>query len=187
MTSRAIQGTLYVAAVVTAAAGAGCGGTGPTASSPAPGRRAAVDVVPLTTAQAARAADRIALVISRGSRVVAGAPGTPFTRTKFAVQEVLKGDLPRQFVVQVIGGHLGNVSVESPVPAFVPSQRYILFLGPDNRAGPTVFPQAIFAVKRIRNAETVEPTPRGLQLRSAHLGDVLDSIRRYLQSTRGGP
>jgi hypothetical protein len=101
------------------------------------------DLVPLTTAQAARAADRIALVVALGSRVVEGAPGTPFTRTTFAVERTLKGALPPRFVLQVIGGRLGRQEVDSLVPAFARSRRYILFLGPDGPAGPTIFPQVV--------------------------------------------
>ena len=73
------------------------------------------DLVALTTGQAARRAQRIALVVSRGSRVIEGAPGTPFTRTTFAVEDVLKGRLPRRFVLQVIGGRLGDRVVTSLV------------------------------------------------------------------------
>jgi hypothetical protein len=130
---------------------AGCGSQEPPrapASAPAPSMERVQDLVPLTTAQAAHAAERIALVRSVGSRVVAGAPGTPFTRTRFAVQDVLKGRLPHEFVVQVIGGRIGATVVSSPVQAFAKSHRYILFLGPDGPAGPTIFPQAVVEVKR---------------------------------------
>src|ERR1700712_3454796 len=103
--------------MIVAAVLAGCGGaTSATAPSrPAPDAQRTQDLVPLTTAQAARRADRIALVVARGSRVVEGAPGTPFTRTTFSVQRVLKGHLPRQIIVQVIGGRMGNTVVTSPV------------------------------------------------------------------------
>ncbi len=103
---------------------AGCGGSAavPAPSGPAPDPDRARDLVPLTTRQAVRVADRIAVVVARGSRVVEGAPGTPFTRTRFEVQDVLKGELPRRFVVQVVGGRLGDRVVTSPVQAFEPSQ-----------------------------------------------------------------
>ena len=151
----------------------GCGGSplaadSPAASAPPPAREQAPnagrirDLVPLTTAQAAHSAKRIALVVSLGSRVVEGAPGTPFTRTTFAVQEVLKGRLPRRFVLQVIGGRIGDVVVDSPVRAFARSHRYVLFLGPDGPAGPTIFPQAVHPVGR----------------RDPHR--LLERIRRYL-------
>ena len=117
-------------------------------SQPAPDAQRTQDLVALTTGQAARQAQRIALVVARGSRVIEGAPGTPFTRTTFAVQHVLKGRLPRRFVLQVIGGRLGDRVVTSPVPAFATSSRYLLFLGPDGPAGPTIFPQAVLDVKR---------------------------------------
>ena len=149
-------------------AAAGCGGsTAAPVEQQAPAVERVQDLVPLTTAQAVRKADRIALVVSRGSRVVEGAPGTPFTRTRFAVQDVLKGSLPREIVVQVIGGRLGDRIVPSPVPAFARSRRYLLFLGPDGPAGPTIFPQVVFSGPRLDRA--------------------LRSVRRSLHTTGGSP
>jgi hypothetical protein len=132
------------AAIFVIAAIAGCGGDEPRAE---PQSRPTTDLVPLTTAQAAKMADRIALVVAGRSRVVEGAPGTPFTRTRFAVDQVVKGALPREFVVQVIGGRIGDSVVESPVPPFRPAHRYVLFLGPDGPAGPTIFPQSVIEVR----------------------------------------
>jgi hypothetical protein len=132
----------------------GCGGS---AATPDPARTR--DLAPITTKQVSRAADRIAVVVAHGSRVVQGAPGTPFTRTRFEVQDVLKGELPRHFVLQVVGGRLGDRVVSSPVQAFEPSHRYVLFLGPDGPAGPTIFPEPV-----------LEPTPH-----------LLASIRSYLR------
>ena len=126
---------------------AGCGRRDAIPSAPAPDAQRIQDLVPMNTSQAARAADRVALVRTLGTRVVEGAPGTPFTRTRFAAEDVLKGRLPREFVVQTIGGQIGNVRVESPVPAFAPAHRYVLFLGPDGPAGPTIFPQAVLEVR----------------------------------------
>jgi hypothetical protein len=120
---------------------AGCGGAGH--GVPASNPERTQDLVPLTTEQAASRADRIVVATSRGSTVVEGMPGTPFTRTTFDTERVLKGRLDRRFVIQTIGGRLGDVVVESPVPAFVPHHRYLLFLGPDGPAGPTIFPQAV--------------------------------------------
>jgi hypothetical protein len=137
----------------------------------------------MNTAQATRAADRVALVVARGSRVVEGAPGTPFTRTRFATQDVLKGTLPSEFTIQVIGGRLGDEIVTSPVQAFRRGARYVLFLGPDNRVGPTIFPQAVLEVTHAGDADVVEPEPGGLHLRGPpRLDTVLNSIRR----TAGG-
>jgi hypothetical protein len=135
--------------VIAAVAATGCGGDAVTPAAPAtaaspvydPAR--AQDLVPLTTAQVARRAMRIALVISHGSRVVEGMPGTPFTRTVFTVQDTLKGRLPDTFAIEVIGGRLGDRFVTSPVPPFAKARRYILFLGPDGRVGPTIYPQSV--------------------------------------------
>ena len=158
---RSLLGLSRPLGVLAVLALAGCGGSvavePPSAPAPDPDRTR--DLVPLTTRQATRAADRIAVVVARGSRVVEGAPGTPFTRTGFEVRDVLKGELPPRFVVQVVGGRLGDRVVPSPVQAFEPSHRYVLFLGPDGPAGPTIFPQAV-----------LEPKPR-----------VLASIRSYLR------
>jgi hypothetical protein len=190
---------------------AGCGSGGSAArdpgsadaapsSQPAPDAERTQDLVPLTTAQAARRAQRIALVTSRGSRVIEGAPGTPFTRTTFAVEDVLKGRLPREIVLQVIGGRLGDRVVTSLLPAFPRSSRYVLFLGPDGPVGPTIFPQAVLGVKRAGGADVVAPAPRGIRLLGAgsrkpaqalqagpRLDDVLFSIRRYLRTLGGSP
>jgi hypothetical protein len=194
-----------VAAVAVAVAVAGCGGelrAADTGAAPpaqqAPDAQRTQDLVALTTAQAARRAQRIALVVSRGSRVIEGAPGTPFTRTTFAVQDVLKGRLPRRFVLQVIGGRLGDRVVASLVPAFAKSGRYLLFLGPDGPVGPTIFPQAVLDVKHAAGADVVAPAPSGIRLLGAgsatparaldagpRLDDVLFSIRRYLHTTGG--
>jgi len=130
-----------LAAVLATITIAGCGSAehGGPASNP----ERTLDLVPLTAEQATRRADRIVIATSGTSRVIEGMPGTPFTRTTFVTERVLKGRLERRFVIQTIGGRLGNVVVDSPVPAFVPRHRYLLYLGPDGPAGPTIFPQAI--------------------------------------------
>jgi hypothetical protein len=178
----------------TAVAVTGCGDDGRARDSAAPSSQQAPDsqrrqdLVPLTTGQAARRAERIALVVSRGSRVIEGAPGTPFTRTTFAVEDVLKGKLPGKIVVQVIGGRLGNTVVSSPVQAFTRSSRYLLFLGADGPAGPTIFPQSVLYVKRAGGTDVVAPAPAGIRLRGPpRLDRVLVSIRRYLRTTGGSP
>jgi hypothetical protein len=178
-----------IVAAIAALAAAGCGdtahGSGSAPAGPAPDAERTQDLVPLTTAQAAKRAERIALVVSRGSRVVEGAPGTPFTRTTFAVEHVLKGELPRRIVVQVIGGRLGDTVVASPLQAFAAAGRYILFLGPDGRVGPTIFPQAVLEVKRAGGTDVVEPAPSGLGTvpsKPARLDGVLASIRRYVRA-----
>jgi hypothetical protein len=130
-----------LAAVLAAIAIAGCGSA--EQGTPAPNPERMQDLVPLTKAEATRKAERIVIATSGVSTVVEGMPGTPFTRTTFVTERVLKGRLRHRFVIQTIGGRLGNVVVDSPVPAFVPRHRYLLFLGPDGPAGPTIFPQAV--------------------------------------------
>jgi hypothetical protein len=136
-----------LSAAIIAVVLAGCGAQAAPSSAPAPEPGRAQDFVKLTTAQAAHRAERVALVRAGGSRVVEGASGIPFTRTDFAVEDVAKGRLPRRFVLQVIGGRIGDSVVSSPVQAFAPAHRYILFLGPDGPAGPTIFPQSIIEVR----------------------------------------
>jgi hypothetical protein len=154
------------AAVLAGMALAGCGTarehravTAAAPAAPAVERRSATDMPHLTTAQAGRLARRVALVVARGSHVVEGAPGTPFTRTTFAVRRVLKGRLPDRFVLQVVGGRLGDVAVPSPVPAFTRSRAYVLFLGPDGPAGPTIIPQVVLRAR----AHTVADVRRVLR------------------------
>ena len=112
MTPRAPRLAVGLAAIA-ALAIAGCGGEERTSPAPA-ARPAPAPEYPLSSAEAVKRAQRIAVVISHGSRVVDGGKGTPFTRTRFEVQRVLKGRLPHRFVVQVIGGRLGNRIVTSP-------------------------------------------------------------------------
>jgi hypothetical protein len=118
---------------------AGCGGAEAGGANP----ERTQDLVPLTRAEAARKADRIVIATSGASRVIEGMPGTPFTRTTFVTARVLKGRVTHRFVIQTIGGRLGDVVVDSPAPAFVAGHRYLLFLGPDGPAGPTIFPQVV--------------------------------------------
>jgi hypothetical protein len=155
--------TAAVAIVIAAVAVAGCGGV---ETRPEPVAQAPVgpgtDLVPLTTAQAARIADRIALVVAGPSRVVEGMPGTPFTRTRFDVQDVVKGKLPRRFSLQVIGGRLGDRFVTSPLQPFTPSRRYVLFLGPDGRNGPTIIPQAVIDVTGTKPGRLLAEIQRSL-------------------------
>jgi hypothetical protein len=153
------------AAIFVIAAIAGCGGDEPRAE---PQSRPTTDLVPLTTAQAAKMADRIALVVAGRSRVVEGAPGTPFTRTRFAVEDVVKGDLPPRFDLEVIGGRLGDRFVTSPLQAFLPARRYVLFLGADGPRGPTIIPQAVIDVT------------------GANVDQLLTKIQHYA-STEGSP
>ena len=130
-----------LAAVLAAIVLAGCGGV--EQGVPAPNPERTQDLVPLTSAQAKSRADRIVIATPGRSTVIEGMPGTPFTRTTFVTERVLKGHLRHRFVIQTIGGRLGDVVVDSPVPAFVAGHRYKLFLGPDGPAGPTIFPQAV--------------------------------------------
>jgi hypothetical protein len=139
--ARLAAGLAAVAAFVVAGCGDDGAPTAPAARPPAP-------EYPLSNAEASKRAQRIAVVVSRGSRVVDGGKGTPFTRTRFEVQRVVKGSLPHVFVVQVIGGRLGNRTVTSPVAAFQRAHRYMLFLGPDGPAGPTIFPDNVIEVPR---------------------------------------
>jgi hypothetical protein len=146
VTPRASRLAAGLAALATLAI-AGCGGEARTTPAPA-ARSAPAPKFPLSSAEAAKRAKRIAVVVSDGSRVVDGGRGTPFTRTRFEVQRVLKGRLPHRFVVQVIGGRLGNRIVTSPVQPFARSHRYLLYLGPDGPAGPTIFPDNVIEVHR---------------------------------------
>jgi hypothetical protein len=129
-----------------AALAAACGGEQRPAAAPA--AKAAPAEYPLSSAEATKRAQRIALVISGGSRVVDGGKGTPFTRTRFEVQRVLKGRLPHEFAIQVIGGRLGDHIVSSPVPPFRRAHRYLLYLGPDGPGGPTIFPDNVVELPR---------------------------------------
>jgi hypothetical protein len=213
--SSRIHVTVLLAAAISATAGCGgdgddAGGSARASTTPAPLRSLAApppadegrqqDFPAMTTAAATRTARHVALVTSRGSRYVEGAPGTPFTRTDFAVKRVLKGSLPDRIVVQVIGGKLGNTTVESPVRPFVKGRRYIVFLGPPGKVGPTIIPQAVLDVRRSGSRDVVDPAPTGIPLLKAGtskrarkspagpaLEDVLYSIRRFARTHTRAP
>jgi hypothetical protein len=167
MSWRLVAGAIIVIAAVAAG---GCGADEAAVTAPA-AQPAQPGFVPLTTAQAAQKAQRIAVVVSRGSRVVEGMPDTPFTRTRFTVQNLIKGRLPHTFAIEVIGGRLGNRFVTSPVQPFTKAHGYVLFLGRDGRVGPTIFPQSVIELG----------LPGGPRLDA-----VLASIRRSL-SSEGSP
>jgi hypothetical protein len=131
-------GALAIAAVAVAACG----------DAPVRHERVAQRPAKLTRAEAFARADRVAVVVALGSRVVEGAPGTPFTRTEFRTKKVLKGTLRRRFAVQVIGGRLHHTFVVPLVQRFKSAHRYLVFLGPDGPAGPTIFPDPIIEMKR---------------------------------------
>jgi hypothetical protein len=122
------------------------------------------DLRAMTTAQAAKNATRIAVVKVDSTKPVEGAPGTPFTRTDFRVEEVLKGQLGATFATQVIGGTLNGVTVESPVAPFTAGARYVVFLGPEGPKGPTLIPQASLKVLDADGTSVVSPAPSGVTL-----------------------
>jgi hypothetical protein len=134
-------GALAIAAVAVA----GCGGESVRSQ---PRHVAAAATTGMTRAEAFARADRVAVVVALRSRVVEGAPGTPFTQTEFRVKRLLKGTLARRFRVRVIGGRLHDTFVTPVVQPFRRSHRYLLFLGPDGPAGPTIFPDPIIEMKR---------------------------------------
>jgi hypothetical protein len=152
------------------------------------------DLPTLSGAEVITRARRVALVTTRSSAVVEGAPGTPFTRTEFKVERLLKGTLADTFVVQVIGGRLGGVRVESPVQEFVKDHRYILFLGDDGPAGPTIIPQLVLEVVKSGSVDVVKPSLTGIPILGAgtaepakpspsgqRLDDVVFSIAQYVK------
>jgi len=159
------------------------------------------DLPLLNTAEAADVSERIAVVRSEGSKVVEGQPGTPFTQTRFRLERLLKGKLGDRFVLQVLGGRLGDIQVEPSIRPFVSGHRYILFFGADGPAGPTITPQVRFEVKRVGGTDIVTPALQGIRTLVAgtsrpatalpqgghRLDDVLFSIREYVRKKRAGP
>lgn len=127
----------------------------------------------MTTAEAARLARRIVVAECRAVDV-READGQIFTFTDFDAITTVKGTLPPQFTLRLVGGQVGDVTVDAPLtPRFVPGERLVLFLGADNKKGyPVIFPQAVFRV-RTRPGTTekiVAPKPTGLVLYRASDG-----------------
>ncbi len=77
--------------------------------------------------------------------------GQIWTFTTFEVIETLKGDVPKQITVRLIGGKVGHlISHVAGVPRFEPGEQAILFLEP-TRAGDlsvTSWAQGTFRIRR---------------------------------------
>lgn len=129
----------------------------------------ALEVLPLTTPQAAKLNTRIVLAKSISEDVKRGAGGNIFTFTTFEIVHVVKGQfLKKEFQLRLLGGRIGNEEVTGPLDLqFTPGEKFVLFLGADNADGyPTITPQALFLVRKsgVNGREVVQPTPTGLPL-----------------------
>lgn len=126
----------------------------------------ALEVVPMTTAQALARADRVLYVRSAGNEVKRGIGGNIFTYSKFSVIQAIKGTAPSAVTLRLLGGRIGNDAVTGPLNIeFASGDRYVLFLGKDNAEGyPMLMPQAIYAVKSLDGVDVVDPGPTGIAL-----------------------
>ena len=126
-----------------------------------------LEIPPLTTREAAARADRIVLLKSKKVEVRQDVRGNIFTYTTFELLDTIKGTQNGNGVtLRLLGGRIGDVEVSSPLTrTFTPGDKFVLFLGKDNRDGyPTIIPQAIFAVRTTRGVDVNEPAPTGLPL-----------------------
>ncbi len=86
--------------------------------------------LPMQDAVVFKRGSAAAFVTSLGSRVTVLPGGLPETRTRFAVIESLKGQLPSEIEVGVAGGNVRD-GISLPilgVPRFTPGQQYVLSL-----------------------------------------------------------
>ncbi|MBZ5625371.1 MAG: hypothetical protein LAQ69_42730 [Acidobacteriia bacterium] len=123
-----------------------------------------LDVPPLTTLRALRAATRVVYVESLGSEVSRGIGRNIFTYTMFKVLRAIKGSAQTEIRLRLLGGRIDNEEVSKPITLdFTRGDRFILFLGANNAEGfPTIIPQALYAVRLRDGVEVVVPTPNGL-------------------------
>jgi hypothetical protein len=124
-----------------------------------------LEVVRLTTLQAAQRANRVLYVQSTANEVKRGVGGNIFTYTTFKVIKPIKGQAGSQIQLRLLGGRIDNEVVPGPLELdFTPGDRFVLFFGKDNAEGyPTLIPQAVYAVKTQDGVDVVDPSPTGLQ------------------------
>ena len=158
-------GILRLGPVVLAASAlvvTGCGGDpiatrGPARASPPPAREQAPDAAPHPRPRPAdHRAGRPEGAAHRARRLARLARGRGRAGHAVHAHDVRRAATCSRAIsrtgssLQVIGGRLGDMVVDSPVQAFARSHRYILFLGPDGPVGPTIFPQAVLEVEHRR-------------------------------------
>ena len=90
----------------------------------------------------------VARCLSSQARIV-DPGGNIFTFSEFQIIDLVKGSLPPQFTLRILGGTVGATSVSADMSSFEPGEELILFLGPDNQDGyPTVGLQSIYRTRR---------------------------------------
>ena len=135
----------------------------------------------MTTLQVAKASRRTVLARCESVDVREVEGGNIFTFYEFEVLDVVNGEEgSRDLTLRILGGRIGNRAITPAVNvAFVPGQKYVLFLGPTNSAGyPTTAGQSVFQVRTspLDKREVVTPLPTGLKLYDAKDG------RRYTET-----
>ena len=81
--------------------------------------------------------------------------GLIFTYTTFKVDESLKGEYGDEIVLRVIGGTVGDTTVNAPdAPRFSPDEEVVLFLGPRNTKGYPMLKSIYSGIYRIRTDES---------------------------------
>jgi hypothetical protein len=107
-----------------------------------------------------------------GSQVRRGIGGNIITDTSFLVIRAIKGTAGAEVILRMLGGQIGNEGIVGSLNLdFTSGDRFVLFFGKDSPDGyPTLFPQAIYAVKMQDGVEVVAPSPTGLQFYHAKDG-----------------
>jgi hypothetical protein len=126
----------------------------------------ALELVPITTAQALARAERVVYVQAIKNEVKRGRGGNIFTFTTFNTLQVLKGKAGAEVTVRLLGGRIDNEVIVGPLNLdFQAGDRYVLFFGKDNAESyPTLIPQALYQVKTQDGVEMVTPNPAGLPM-----------------------
>ena len=138
-----------------------------------PTRAAATTILPLDLAALTSAADRVfkgTVVATRSGR---DGRGLPATWTTFAVEESLKGTLPRTIEIKQIGTDApladGAIYRVPALPHYQVGDEVILFLHPDSAAGftsPVGLGQGRFRIRHGHGAATAENDVGNVNLRT---------------------
>jgi hypothetical protein len=125
--------------------------------------------------QAARVAERVALVEVTAVEVREGRGGNIFTFVSFRNLETVRGHLPAEFQARLLGGKLGDRDMTLDlVEPFEAGHRYVTLLGGDNASGyVTIFPQGIFPVHEGAGGPRVATRP-GIPLVHHETGNAYD-------------
>ena len=142
-----------------------------------------LDIVRMNTSEYYSLASSVVVARFVGSNARYGRGGNIFTFLRFNTARVIKGSLPLQFDLRLLGGTIGDTTIPLPIEGrFEPGVDYLLMLGAANADGyPTINPAAVFVVRTERdsNRKVVVPCGDNLQLYENASGKRLPIIGEW--------